>query len=88
MKFELKTQNDEFQKSFISLSLTFFIIYLVVILSYIAIKFGKITTHYELNYLCRLLIVEKSSYNFKQLSKLTNQTSKQKMWDLCNEIIK
>ena len=33
-------------------------------------------------------VIEKSSLHFKKLSKLTNQTTKQKMWDLCREIIK
>ena len=88
MKFEVKTQNDDFSKSYLSFLLTLFFLSFIIILSNLSIKIGTISRHYEINYLCKLLMIEKSSTNFKKLSKLTNQTSKQKMWDLCREIIK
>ena len=88
MKFEVKTQNDDLSKFSFSLFLTFAIISLIIILSNISIKIGTISRNYEINYLCKLLIIEKSSSNFKKLTKLTNETSKQKMWDLCREIAK
>ena len=88
MKFEVKTQNDDLSKFSFSLFLTFAIISLIIILSNISIKIGTISRNYEINYLCKLLIIEKSSSNFKKLTKLTNETSKQKMWDLCREIVK
>ena len=88
MKFEVKTQNDDYSKSFVTVFLTFCLISLLVILSNISIKFGRISRHYEINYLCKLLIIDKSSLNFKKLSKLTNQTSKQKVWELCRELAK
>ena len=87
MKFEVKTQNDDPWK----LSFTFLLIVslfsFIVILSNISIKLGSISRQYEINYLCNLLKIEKSSLNFKKLSKLTNQNNKQKMWDLCREIV-
>ena len=88
MKFEVKTQNDDLLKSsfFVFLSMT--ILSLIVVLSNISIKLGRISRYYEINYLCNLLTIEKSSLNFKKLSKLTNQTNKKKMWDLCREIVK
>ena len=88
MKFEVKTKNDDLLKSsfYIFLALAFFSF--TFILSNISIKLGTISKQYEINYLCNLLIVEKSSLNFKKLSKLTNQTTKKKMWDLCREIVK
>ena len=88
MKFEVKTQNDNLWKS--SLPVLFSIAFLsfIVILSNISIKLGAISRHYEIDYLCKLLTIEKSSLNFKNLSKLTNQNTKQKMWDLCREIVK
>ena len=88
MKFEVKTQNDNLWKS--SLPVLFSIAFLsfIVILSNISIKLGAISRHYEIDYLCKLLTIEKSSLNFKKLSKLTNQNTKQKMWDLCREIVK
>ena len=88
MKFEVKTQNDDLLKSSFSVLLSVAILSLIVVLSNISIKLGAISRHYEINYLCNLLITEKSSLNFKKLSKLTNQNNKQKMWDLCREIVK
>ena len=88
MKFEVKTQNDDLWKSSFSVLLTIALFSFIVVLSNISIKIGAISRHYEIKYLCNLLTIEKSSLNFKKLSKLTNQTSKQKMWDLCREIIK
>ena len=88
MKFEVKTQNDDLCKSSYSVLLSIALISFILFLSNISIKLGAISRHYEINYLCKLLIVEKSSLNFKKLSKLTNQNSKQKMWDLCREIVK
>ena len=88
MKFEVKTQNDDLWKSSFSLLLSIALLSFIVVLSNISIKLGAISRHYEINYLCNLLTIEKSSLNFKKLSKLTNQTTKQKMWDLCREIVK
>ena len=88
MKFEVKTQNDDPFKSYFSFLLFIALLSFIVILSNISIKLGAISRHYEINYLCNLLTIEKSSLNFKKLSKLTNQNNKQKMWDLCREIVK
>ena len=88
MKFEVKTQNDDFSKSSIYFYLALVFLSFMIIFANISLKLGTISKHYEINYLCKLLTIEKSSNNFKKLSKLTNQTSKQKMWDLCREIVK
>ena len=88
MKFEVKTQNDDLWKSSFSVLLSIALFSFIVVLSNISIKLGAISRHYEIKYLCNLLSIEKSSLNFKKLSKLTNQTTKQKMWDLCREIVK
>ena len=88
MKFEVKTQNDEIWKSSFSFLSAFALLSFIVILSNISIKLGTISKYHEINYLCRLLTIEKSSLNFKKLSKLTNLNTKQKMWDLCREIVK
>ena len=88
MKFEVKTQNDDLLKSSCSVLLSFAILIFIVFLSNISIKLGAISRHYEIKYLCSLLTIEKSSLNFKKLSNLTNQNTKQKMWDLCREIVK
>ena len=88
MKFEVKTQNDDLWKSSFSVLLSIAIFSFIVVLSNISIKLGAISRNYEINYLCNLLAIEKSSLNFKKLSKLTKQNTKQKMWDLCREIVK
>ena len=88
MKFEVKTQNDDLWNSSLSFLLIFALISFIVILSSVSIKLGTISRYHEINYLCRLLTIEKSSLNFKKLSKLTSLNTKQKMWDLCREIVK
>ena len=88
MKFEVKTQNDDLWNSSLSFLLIFALISFIVILCSVSIKLGTISRYHEINYLCRLLTIEKSSLNFKKLSKLTNLNTKQKMWDLCREIVK
>ena len=88
MKFEVKTQNDDLWNSSLSFLLIFALISFIVVLSSVSIKLGTISRYHEINYLCRLLTIEKSSLNFKKLSKLTNLNTKQKMWDLCREIVK
>ena len=88
MKFEVKTQNDDLWKSSSSILLSIAIFSFIFVLSNISIKIGAISRHYEIRYLCNLLIIEKSSLHFKKLSKLTNQNTKQKMWDLCREIVR
>ena len=88
MKFEVKTQNDDRLKFSFSLFLFITLLSFIMVLTNISIKIGRISRHYEINYLCKLLINEKTSSNFKRLSNLTNLTTKQKMWDLCREIAK
>ena len=88
MKFEVKTKNDDLWNSSFSFLLLFVLFSFIVVLSNISIKLGAISRHYEIKYLCNFLTIEKSSLNFKKLSKLTNQSTKQKIWDLCREIVK
>ena len=69
MKFEVKTQNDDRSKSFLSSFYVFSLISLIIILSNISYKLGTISRHYEINYLCKLLSIENSALNLKKLSK-------------------
>ena len=87
MKFEVKTQNDDLRKSSLAVLFSITLLSFIVVLSNISIKLGAISRNYEINYFCNLLVIEKSSLNFKKLSNLTNQNNKQKMWDLCREIV-
>ena len=71
MKFELKTENENYSKSISYFFGLVFIISLIVILGDVAIKLGIISRHYQIDYNCRLLSLEKSTSNFKKLSRLS-----------------
>ena len=88
MKFELKTQNEIYSKSFSLFSLIVTVFTLIFILCDVAFKVRIISRHYDINYYCRLLSVEKSTNTFKNLSRLSNLKSKQRIWEFCREVIK
>jgi len=88
MKFELKTENDNYLKSFSLFFKTFFSLALIIVFSDVALKLGIISRYYRIEYFCRVLSVDKSTFNFKKLSSLSNLKSKQKIWDFCREVIK
>ena len=88
MKFELKTENENHSKSFGHVFMNIFNLALIIIFFDLALKIGIISRNYEINYNCRLLSVEKSSSNFKKLSRLSNLKSKQRIWEFCREVFK
>ena len=88
MKFELKTENEKYSKSFSQFFGVVFILTLIIILCDVALKLGTVSRSHEIDYNCRLLSVEKSKLNFKKLSRLSNLKSKQQIWEFCREVIK
>ena len=88
MKLELKTENQNYAKSFSHVLRTFFKFAIIIIFCDIALKLGIISRHYQVDYNCRLLSVEKSKPHFKKLSRLSNLKSKQQIWEFCREVIK
>ena len=85
MKFEIKTDQNRFSDR-LSLSLAISIItFFAVLFTNISFNLNKLTSYYEINYLCRLILVDKSQSNFKKLSRLTKQLKKQKIWEFCRE---
>ena len=88
MKFELKTENENYSKSISQFFGIFFFITLIVILCDVALKLGNISRNHQIDYNCRLLSVEKSKHLFKKLSRLSNLKSKQQIWEFCREVIK
>jgi len=88
MKFELKTENENYSKSISKFFGIIFFITLIIILSDVALKLGIISRNHKIEYNCRLLSVEKSKLHFKKLSKLSNLKSKQQIWEFCREVIK
>ena len=88
MKFELKTENENYSKSFSYVLGIVIFLPLIVILCDITLKLGIISRHYQLNFNCRLLSVEKSTTNFKKLSKISNLKSKQRILEFCRVVVK
>ena len=88
MKFELKTENENHLKSFPYVFGIAFTLALIIILCDFSLKLGVISRFYQVEYNCMLLSVEKSSTNFKKLSRLSNLKSKQRIWEFCREFVK
>ena len=88
MKFELKTENDDYLKLFSNFIKTIFSIALIIIFCDVALKLGLISRNYQIEYNCKILALEKSTSNFKKLYKLSNIKSKQRIWEFCREFIK
>jgi len=88
MKFELKTENENYSKSISQFFGIVFFITLIIILWDLALKLGIISRNHKIEYNCRLLSVEKSKPHFKKLSRLSNLKSKQQIWEFCREVIK
>lgn len=88
MKFELKTESDNYLKSFSHFFSIIFSFSLIIILFNLTVKLGIISKNYQIEYICKKLSVDKSTINFKKLSKLSKLNSKQRVWEFCREIIK
>ena len=88
MKFELKTENENYSKSISQFFGIFFFITLIIILCDVALKLGIISRNHKIEYNCRLLSVEKSNPHFEKLFRLSSLKSKQKIWEFCKEVIK
>ena len=88
MKFELKTENENYSKSISQFLGIVFLFTLIIILCDVAFKLGIISRNHKIEYNCRLLSVEKSKQHFKKLSKISNLKSKQQIWEFCREVIK
>ena len=88
MKFELKTDNENYLKSFSQFIGLVFIFSLIITLCDVALKIRIISRNYQIDYNCRLLSVKKTQLQFKKLSRLSNLKSKQQIWEFCREVIK
>ena len=88
MKFELKTENEKYSRSISQVLGIFFILALIIPICDIALKLGIISRHYQVDFYCRLLSVEKSKTNFHKLSRISKLKSKQGIWEFCREVVK
>jgi len=88
MKFELKTEKENYSKlSSLFFGIIFFLT-LIIILCDVSLKLGSISRNHKIEYNCRLLSVEKTKPHFKKLTRLSNLKSKQQIWEFCMEVIK
>ena len=87
MKLELKTENENHAKSISKVFIVIFRLVLIIILFDIGLKLGIISRNYKIDYNCRLLSIEKSTNNFKKLSKLSKLKTKQRIWDFCRMLV-
>ena len=85
MKFELRTEKENCSNSFSKISRAVFFLSLIIVLCDTAVKLRVISRHYQIDYNCRILSVEKSANSFKKLSKISNLKSKQKIWEFCRQ---
>jgi len=88
MKLELKTEKENYSKSFSQFFSIVFILTLIIILCDVALKLEIISRNYKIEHYCRLLSIEKSKTHFKKLSSLSNLKSKQQIWEFCREATK
>ena len=88
MKLELKSDNENYSMSFSNVFKTVIFLTLIILFCDVALKLGIISRHYQIEYNCKLLSVEKSKPNFKKLSRLSNLKSKQRIWEFCREVVK
>ena len=88
MKFEFKTENENYSKSYSQFFGIVFFLTLIIILCDVALKLEIISRNHKIEYKCRLLSVEKSKTHFKKLSRLSNLKSKQQIWEFCREVNK
>ena len=88
MKFELKTENDDYLKLFSNFIKTIFSLALIIIFFDVSLKLRLISRNYQIEYNCKILALEKSTTNFKKIQKLLKIKSKQRIWEFCREFIK
>ena len=88
MKFELKTDNDNYSKTFSHFFKTVFVCALLIILFDLSLKIGIIAKHYQIEFNCKILTVKKSPSNLKKLSRLSNLKNKQKIFEFCRDFDK
>ena len=88
MKFELKTENEYYLKSFRNFSRIVFFLSIIFISCDVGLKLGVISRHYEIEYNCMHLSIVKSANNFKKLSKLSSLKSKQRILEFCRDYLK
>ena len=88
MKFEVKTDQNRFSDKLSFVLVSIIVTFITFLLINISLSLNKLSRNLEINYFCKLLLIDKSQISFRKLSRLTNQLNKQKVWDFCREFTK
>ena len=88
MRLELKSENNNSLNSLSNVFKAVFLLVLIIFFFDVSLKLGIISKHYQIQYSCNHLSVDKSKSNFEKLSKLSNLKNKQKILEFCREVIK
>ncbi len=88
MRLEVKTDQRKFSEYFSRIFLVTMTLFFSLLFLNLEFSLRKISRHYHTNYLCKLIILEKSSNDFKKLGRIINQPNKQKIWDFCKLLIR
>ena len=86
MRFEVKTDQRRFSEYFSEIFFVTVLLFFGALFFNLVLSFQKISRYYETNFLCKVILVDKSSNSFKKLGKIINQTNKQKIWEFCKVI--
>ncbi len=85
MRFEIKTDQGRFSDKFSLVFGVSILTFFAVLITNISINISKLSRHSQINYLCKLILVDKSQSNFKKLAELTKQLKRHKIRDFCKE---
>ena len=88
MKFEFKTENDNYLKPFSYFFRIFYTFTLLILLFDVSIKLGAISKHYQIKFNCKILTVKKSSSSLKKLSRISNLKNNQRILEFCRDYVK
>ena len=86
MRLEVKTDKGKFSDYFSEIFLVTVTFFLGILFIFSVNNLRKISRYYQTKFLCNLVLIEKSSRDFKKLGKIINFTNKQKIWDFCKAL--
>ena len=86
MRFEVNTDQSRFSKYLSEILLVSTTLFFGILFLNLVFSVRKISRYYQTNYLCNLVIVEKSADDFKKIGSIIKQKNKQKIWDFCKGI--
>ena len=86
MRFEVNTDQNKFSKYLSEILLVSTTLFFGILFLNLVFSVRKISRYYQTNYLCNLVIVEKSTDDFKKIGSIIKQKNKQKIWDFCKGI--